>query len=180
VAERKEEIADAHLSSRKIADQLLAMPLMEKADAIMSYVSFGSEVYSMSMITRLIAMGRRVSIPYCVEDELRLFVLKDFSELMTINFGVLEPKLKLRELPERQMSIDELQIVIVPGIAFDPNGGRVGRGKGYYDRFIKKLPENVTTIALAFDCQMFDNVPMNENDQFVKIIVTESKIYTRP
>jgi 5-formyltetrahydrofolate cyclo-ligase len=71
-----------------------------------------------------------------------------------------------------------LDIVIVPGIAFDPNGGRVGRGKGYYDRFIKNLPEKTITIGLAFDFQLFDEVPMNENDQLVKTIISETQTYT--
>ena len=74
------------------------------------------------------------------------------------------------------MSVDQIDLAIIPGIAFDTRGGRIGQGEGYYDRFIPTL--NITTrkVALAFECQMVPQVPMDSSDKYVDIIITEERI----
>ncbi|MDR1054149.1 MAG: 5-formyltetrahydrofolate cyclo-ligase [Planctomycetaceae bacterium] len=178
VAERKKAITDIQKRNNEVIAKLLRVPEMMTVNTIMMYINTDDEVNTKFMIAGLFVIGKNIVVPYCEGEDIRLCRLKSWDDLVAGHFGILEPKIELRELAERQVHVDELDIVIVPGIAFDPNGGRVGRGKGYYDRFIKKLPENTPTIGLAFDCQIFDKVPMNENDQFIKTIITETQTYT--
>ncbi|MDR1384590.1 MAG: 5-formyltetrahydrofolate cyclo-ligase [Planctomycetaceae bacterium] len=177
VAERKKMLADTQAPSQQVIARLTTLLEMSTAKTIMTYVDFGKEVRTVPMIADLLQKNRQVVVPYCEQNEIRLFLLKRLSELAPGYFGILEPKIELRGLSERKIRNDELQIVIVPGLAFDSYGGRVGRGNGYYDRLLQKLPETVMTIGLAFDCQLFDKVPMQENDCFLKVIVSETKTF---
>ncbi|MDR1478303.1 MAG: 5-formyltetrahydrofolate cyclo-ligase [Planctomycetaceae bacterium] len=177
VAERKKTFADTQTLSQLVVSRLMKIPEMTTAKSIMTYIDFDKEVCTMPVIVDLLQKGCRVVVPYCEQNEIRLFLLRNVSELDAGQFGILEPKIELRKFSERGIQFDELQITIVPALAFDPNGGRVGRGRGYYDRFLQKLPEAVVTIGLGFDFQIFDKVPMYENDCFLKIVVSETKTY---
>ncbi len=179
VANRKQEIADTREMSQRVIAQMMTMPEIQSINVIMTYVDFGKEVRTVPLISDLLNHGKRIVVPYCEKGEIQLFWLKNLNELAPGYFGILEPKIELRRLSERRMQPDELQAILIPGVAFDPQGGRLGRGKGFYDRFLKKTPKNALKIALAFDFQMFDVVPMSEIDQYVDIVATESKIFCR-
>jgi len=155
------------------------LPEMQTADVIMTYVDFGKEVRTVPLISDLFHRGKRVVVPYCEQGEIQLFLLKKLNELAPCYFGILEPKIELRRLSEHQVHLDELRLILVPGVAFDCHGGRLGRGKGYYDRFLKKTPKNALKVGLAFDFQLFDSIPMTENDQFMDIIATENQLFFR-
>ncbi|MDR1493040.1 MAG: 5-formyltetrahydrofolate cyclo-ligase [Planctomycetaceae bacterium] len=177
VAQRKQTLTDTQTPSQRIIERLTTLREMSTANIIMTYVDFGKEARTVPMIAELLQKNRQVVVPYCEHNEIRLFLLKNLNELAPGYFGILEPKIELRGLSKHKIRAEELQVIIVPGIAFDSNGGRLGRGVGYYDRFLRKLPETVTTIGLSFDCQIFDKVPMQENDCFLKIIVSETKTF---
>jgi len=75
-------------------------------------------------------------------------------------------------------SPNEIDFVVVPGLAFDLKGNRLGRGKGYYDRFLKRLRNDASTCGVAFDCQLLDEVPHGPSDFRLDALVTESKAFT--
>lgn len=179
VAERKRVIDDTHDLSRQVVAHLMTLPEMTTCSTIMTYVDFGKEVRTVPLISELFNQRKHVVVPFCENGEIWLFRVKYLQELAPGYFGILEPKIELRRQPDRQVQPQELGLILVPGVAFDPQGGRLGRGKGFYDRFLKKTPENVLRIGLAFDWQMFDAIPMSETDQYVDVVVTESKFFFR-
>jgi 5-formyltetrahydrofolate cyclo-ligase len=114
-------------------------------------------------------------VPWCHGDHLRLFLLRDLAELDVGRFGILEPRAVLRERPDRNIDPCELDLLVIPGVAFDRRGGRIGHGRGYFDRLLIEVRESATLIGLAFDCQVFDHVPTEPHDVPMDLVVTESK-----
>ena len=127
------------------------------------------------MIKKALENGKRVIVPISEIEErnLSLSELKDYdSELEPGTFNILEPKREFRRL----VSPDELDLIIVPGVAFDPSGNRLGRGMGFYDRFLKKVKDNIPIIGLAYDFQVLEKIPANKTDIKVNKIITERRI----
>lgn len=179
VAERKQAIADTQEMSCKVTDNFMLLSQLETCNTIMTYVDFGKEVRTVPLISGLLRQGKQIVVPYCEDGEIQLFLLKNLSQLAPGYFGILEPKIELRRLSEYRIRPEELQMIIVPGVAFDSKGGRVGRGKGFYDRFLAKTLESTLKIGFAFDFQIFEQVPMSEYDHFLNIVVSENNIYHR-
>ena len=160
---RKDRVAqpDKDALSRRICAAFMALPAYRAARTVMWYVDAGSEVRTRHTLPEALAHGKRVVVPWCVVEtnELELFLLEDMSELVEGAYKILEPKQELRGLPAKQVPPEELDLVMVPGTAFDPRGGRMGQGKGYYDRLLARARPDAPLVALAFDCQMFDENP---------------------
>ena len=99
------------------------------------------------------------------------------DELAVGMYKILEPKAELRKLPEKQVAATDLDLVMVPGVAFDRHGGRMGHGKGYYDKLLQHARPDTPLIALAFECQLFPEIPTAGHDIFMDKIITETAIY---
>jgi 5-formyltetrahydrofolate cyclo-ligase len=84
---------------------------------------------------------------------------------------------ELRGLPEKQVDVQELDLIMVPGVAFDRRGARMGHGKGYYDKLLQHARLNTPLVALAFECQLFEEIPVAEHDIFMDRIITEDHVY---
>ena len=121
--------------------------------------------------------GKRVVVPWCVVEtnQLELFLLEDMSELVEGAYKILEPRTELRDLPAKNVRPEELDVVMVPGTAFDPRGGRMGQGKGYYDRLLANARADAPLVGMAFDCQVFDEIPVAPHDVFMDLVLTESR-----
>lgn len=161
----------------RILDRLIKLPEYAAARTVMTYVSLSEEVDTEPLMKHVWEEGRRVVVPYCAANVLRLFVLKSRDELAPGTLGILEPRAKLRAQPDRDASPAELDLIVVPGIVFDRRGGRVGYGKGYYDGLLKQVRPTAAVIALAFECQMVDRVPMLSHDVPMHKILTEQAVY---
>ena len=148
-----------HLS-RHIFDQLAGLPQYGSALTVMSYMSFHSEVCTRDFIVRAWKDGKRVVIPYCVDDSLGLFHLESFDDLSPGMLGILEPRTELRGRGDRRIDAEELDLIAVPGLAFDRQCGRVGYGKGYYDRLLHQVRPETAVVAVAFQCQIFPEIPI--------------------
>ena len=143
----------------------------------MLYVGVRSEVGTRPFLLEAMAGGKRVVVPYCVGRDLHLFHLQGMEELAASGFGLLEPRPELRADPAKRADPAELDLVMVPGVAFDRRGGRLGHGKGYYDRLLPRVRRNAPLVAVAFECQLFPEIPMLEHDIFMDQVVTETAIY---
>jgi 5-formyltetrahydrofolate cyclo-ligase len=99
------------------------------------------------------------------------------DELELGMYRILEPKQDLRGLPEKQVDVSELDLIMVPGVAFDRRGGRMGHGKGYYDKLLQHARLDTPLVALAFECQLFEEIPVAEHDIFMDRVITEDRVY---
>ena len=158
--------------SRSIMRTLLSRKEFLKADKILIYLSKEGEVGTNDLLGRAFELGKRVCVPVVdrESDELRVSELPGPDSSFRLgSFGVREPAEEdLNFVPP-----DQIDLVVAPGLAFDRRGGRIGYGKGYYDRLLSRLGSQVPRIALAFDFQVLDAVPQDENDIQVDAIITE-------
>lgn len=151
--------------SSAIGKKLFALKDYIEAKTVMFYLSFDGEVDTQRMITDSIKQGKRVAVPAIQKEHKKIIpslVEELDSELKTGPHGVRHPK----DEHLRPVSLEHLDLVIVPGLAFDKAGNRLGRGMGYYDRFLSLLPKHVPTIGLAFDFQIIPDFPPLEPHDF--------------
>jgi len=123
------------------------------------------------------ARGARVAVPWREDDVLALFAVAGPGELEPAGFGLLEPSEAVRREPGRAVDPASVDLVVVPGLAFDRRGGRLGHGRGYYDGLLPRCPDRAPRVALAFECQVVDAVPMGPRDQPMDLLVTERAVY---
>lgn len=164
---RKEE---QRKKSKQIKEKLFSLKEYKEANTILFYVSYNGEVYTHDMIKEALE-NKIVVVPISNVDDktLNLSILKHFNDLETGSYGILEPKKDFI----KEINFDEIDIVIVPGVAFDINGNRMGHGKGYYDKLLEKT--KVTTVGLCFEFQLFEKIPTDNHDKPVNIIITEKR-----
>lgn len=177
---RRTALADREGPSRRIHQRLAGLDEYLHAGTVMCYVSFRAEVHTRPIIEGAWAAGKRVVVPYCVGRTLDLFRLTRFDELAESTFGLLEPHPQLRPDPGRRVEPADLDLIVVPGLAFDRQGGRLGHGKGYYDRLLASTRPDARRVAVAFECQLVDRVPQLEHDVPMDKVVTEQAVYVRP
>jgi 5-formyltetrahydrofolate cyclo-ligase len=178
---RKNRIAqkDKDAVSRRIVGAFMALPAYAAAQTVMWYVDAGSEVRTRHVLPEALTGGKRIVVPYCIVEtnQLDLFLLDDMTELAQGAHKILEPRDDLRTLPGKRVAPEELDLVMVPGVAFDPQGGRMGQGKGYYDRLLARVRPDAPLAAMAFECQVFPEIPVAAHDVFMDLVLTEQKVY---
>lgn len=160
--------------SRRICNHL--MDTIPDGETVMVFTSKEKEVNTKPLIHSLFEQKNPVVVPIIQKADvsLRLSYLRDFAALVPSTFGVPEPIGS--EIPARAEDID---IIILPMLGFDRSGGRIGYGAGYYDRFLAKNP-NLKKIGIAFACQEFEGLPVDENDIRMDMIITENGIVYPP
>jgi len=156
--------------SRRICGHL--MDLIGNNETVMAYTSKEKEVNTEPLIRALFRQKNPVIVPIIVKEDvsLRLSYIKDFSVLVPSTFGVPEPIGS--EIPANPGDIDT---IILPMLGFDRSGGRIGYGAGYYDRFLAGN-RDLRKIGIAFACQETENLPLDENDVRMDVIVTEDGV----
>ena len=156
----------------------MSLPEYAVASTIMFYVDVGSEVRTRDILANVLKTDKKIVVPWCNSDgELELFRLVSMEELETGMFRIPEPCESLRHLPEKQVMAGELDLIMVPGVGFDPRGARIGHGRGYYDKLLIHTRTDTSLVGLAFECQMFDEIPVAGHDVFMDKIITEDRIY---
>lgn len=166
--------------SAKINSTIMRLPQYKEAKTIMLYLNFNNEINSKELIEDSFSKGRKVVIPYCKKEGLEIIPteLKDVSkELERTKFGYLETKKEYL----KPVDINEIDLILIPGIAFDKSCHRLGFGAGYYDRFLSRIRADVDTIGLAYDFQIVDIVPeLEHTDIPLDFVVTEKRIIIKP
>lgn len=120
----KEELSAA------IVNRFMDLPEYDRAKTVMFYVDVRDEVRTRQALPAAIASGKRIVIPYCVDGELELFHLESMDELAVGMYKILEPREELREVAAKRLQPSDLDLVMVPGVAFDRQGGGPGMAKG--------------------------------------------------
>jgi len=146
-----------------IKNRLFNEEEFKKAKVVMFYASLKDEVDTFPMIDEALETGKRVCVPVILKEEKRLIAgeIKDRREdLESQHFGIYQPKRdRVKEVP-----LKDIDLVVVPGIAFDRKNVRLGRGHGYYDKFLCGLSDHTRTIGLAFSFQVVEELPRNPHD----------------
>lgn len=157
-----------------IKERLFSLPEFGQARVIFYFASFSSEVNTLMQIEEALRAGKRVVLPLVDKkiSGLRLYEIKDLSELSPGVMGIPEPNVP----QERQREINDIDLVIMPGVAFDPKGNRLGYGAGYYDKLLSGLTRQTPLIAIAYEEQIVDCIPHEPHDIRVHTIVTDLRV----
>ncbi len=167
--EVRAEIPKRSEKSRRICEKVLEHPAVLGAKTVFLYLSFGTEVETLSLAAALIERGKRVAVPLCDTKTRRMqaVLLPAMTCLREGSYGILEPDVDAKAIPQ-----EEIEVILVPALAFDKAGYRLGYGGGYYDKFLEGFSGR--TIGLAFlDC-VTDSLPREEFDKPVDEVITES------
>jgi len=159
---------DAAGHSAAIRGRVLETPEVLAARSLFTYVSRGNEVDTRELIRELIRRGKTILVPLITgEGLMEAHRIERLADLQPGKFGILAP-----EKPNPFGGTPD--VTICPGVAFSRRGGRLGRGKGYYDRFLEKHP-GTFAMALGYEFQVLEEVPVEEGDRPVGLIITEKR-----
>ncbi|MDI6878963.1 MAG: 5-formyltetrahydrofolate cyclo-ligase [Desulfitobacteriaceae bacterium] len=161
--------------SLHIEKQVLTLPEYEKAQTVMLFLNFRDEVETTALAEETLTRGKQLVLPRCAPQGILIpALIRDLDQdIEPGTWGIREPRLQgLREADP--WAID---LVIVPGAAFDGQGNRLGYGGGYYDRFFGRLRPQVLRVAIAFATQVLPEVPVDPHDQKMSILVTEEGVH---
>lgn len=170
------EGADREGRGHLIHEAVCLIDGFRSAKVVSSYVGIRSEVPTRALIGYLLFHSTAVAVPWREGDELTLTRLESLEELVPSSFGLFEPSLSVCGDPERELLANACDVLIIPGLAFDRSGARLGYGRGYYDRLLRRCRPDALRVGLAYDCQMVDRVPAGPADERVHLIVTESGV----
>lgn len=167
---------DITAKSQAIQNRLLELDEIRFRQSIFVYVSFRSEVATLTLIDALIKLGKTVTVPITRVDEKRLDAIRITDRAEDLEPGycdIPEPRKELCDI--RQASPEDIDTILLPGSVFDERGGRFGYGGGYYDRFLAAAPA-ASRIGLAFDLQIVPLAPLQDHDEPLDLVVTETRV----
>ncbi len=170
--------ADKEGASSRILSIITALPAYAAAKTVLWYLDVRDEVRTCDWLLgqglqQAKEAGQKVVVPWCEGKTLGLFVLQEAGELQVGKFGILEPKETLRKDPAFQVAPQSIDLAIIPGVAFDNRGGRLGYGAGYYDRLLAELRSDCSKVGVGYACQVIEAVPCDSHDVRMDAIVTE-------
>lgn len=156
--------------SRSIASRLTALSEAASAAFVMVFWSFGSEVETSPLIDGFLGAGKVVALPRIEGGEVVAVAYARGDEMRETAFGAMEPRFG------RVLDVRELDLIVVPGVAFDRSCRRLGYGAGFYDRLLGRTREDARAIAVAFALQVVGEVPAGRTDRTIDGIVTEDEV----
>jgi 5-formyltetrahydrofolate cyclo-ligase len=160
---RKQKEEDRRHKSLLILKKLFALVEFKRAKTVLFYASFDGEVETLEMMEQSLTLGKKIALPNIDTKDKTIFptYVHDLKEDLVLGpYGIHESRHKQRH----PALLDEIDLSIVPGVAFDRDNYRLGRGAGYYDRFLTRLSKRIPAIGLAFDFQIVSRLPRQEHD----------------
>ncbi len=163
---------------REIKERLLVLSEFKASHKILLYASFRSEVDTFDLLKYCIAHGKAVVLPRVdkQDGELKLYEIKDTEELVKGYFGIPEPDVS----EDRRMNVEHMDLILVPGVAFDEKCNRLGYGKGFYDKLLSRVKGQGSKvkglIALAYEEQIVESIPSESHDIRMDKIITDKRI----
>ncbi len=162
-------------SSKQITKTLIDTDAFKTAKTVMCYLSFGSEVDTKLIIDECFEQGKTILIPIIMRNTdastyMEASQLIDYNEdLAPGTMGILEPIASAIRIKDPKT----IDLIIIPGLAFDRQGNRLGYGSGYYDYFLGRLRDDCNQIAITFSFQLIDHIPTQKHDMKVRNIITQ-------
>lgn len=151
-------------ASQKLKELFLATDQYRRAKTVYGYLPYNQEVRTVPILEQALADGKKVAVPKIYGDEMRFIYLVDLNQVEKSSFGIPEP---IEDGPEGD---DPTALVLMPGLAFDEEGHRIGYGGGFYDKFLAKEPEH-PTVALCYGFQIVSELPTEEFDIPVDLVL---------
>ncbi|MDK2564815.1 5-formyltetrahydrofolate cyclo-ligase [Romboutsia sedimentorum] len=162
-------------NSSIITEKLLSLDFIKNAKNIMLYLDFNNEVQTDELINKLMSLKKNIYAPITLKEDRKLIPSQiiDLQNSIKIGaYGIREPK----EDCCPKIDVHDIDVVIVPAVAYDKDCYRLGYGGGFYDRFLNELRDDAITVGIAFDLQIFESVPKEDHDAQLNYIITESQI----
>lgn len=150
--------------SRELAEKFYETELYRSAKSIYGYLPYNQEVRTWQILERAKADGKRVAVPKVYGDEMEFLWLDDFSQVAPGAYNIPEPTF------DSPIADDETALILMPGLAFDPQGHRVGYGGGFYDKYLEKHPQH-PLVALGYPFQLFEHLDVEEHDIPVDLVI---------
>ena len=150
-------LAEIEEKSRILAEKFIASDAYRNASAIYGYLPYNQEVRTVPMLEQALRDGKRVAVPKVYGDEMKFIFMDDLSKVEAGYAGIPEP------VADAPVADDVTALVLMPGLAFDPQGHRIGYGGGFYDKFLAAEP-NHPTVALCYNFQMLEKLETEEFD----------------
>ena len=159
IRERKRAMTEEEIVSRseKLAELFYASEAYKNAKTIYGYLPYNQEVRTVPMLERALLDGKRVAVPKCYGDEMKFIFMEDLSKVEKGYANIPEP------IADEPVADDTTALVLMPGLAFDPQGHRCGYGGGFYDKFLAAEPEH-PTLALCYEFQVLPHLETEEHD----------------
>lgn len=159
IRERKRAMTEEEIVERSnaLAEKFYNSPAYQAASTIYGYLPYNQEVRTVPMLQRALDEGKRVAVPKVYGDEMRFIYLEDLTQVSKGYAGIPEP------IADAPVAEDQRALVLMPGLAFDPQGHRIGYGGGFYDRFLAQEPHH-PTLALCYEFQMQAHLDTEEFD----------------
>ncbi len=165
----KKQVEEKSNAIQKLVEEL---PEFKKANCIMLYYGVSNEVETKGLIEKALALGKRVSLP-ATNFKKRAMVPREIHSLKELEEtiqGLFEPK------TQKHVEAKEIDLIIIPGVAFDKTGSRIGRGMGFYDSLLRKTSTKIPLVGLCFEENLEEKVPIESHDVKMNIVVTDKKI----
>jgi 5-formyltetrahydrofolate cyclo-ligase len=153
--------------SKSIQEFVINSKEFRQAKVVGAYFAFGSEVTTELIIEQAKTLVKKIALPRVEEDKITFYELSSIKSLIRGRFGIMEPP--------PSVSISEIDILVVPGIAFDKTGNRLGYGKGYYDRLMSG--KQTFSVGLAYSFQLLENLPYDRYDKRLDAIASEDGLH---
>lgn len=159
IRERKRAMTEEEIVERSnaLAEKFYNSPAYQAASTIYGYLPYNQEVRTVPMLQRALDEGKRVAVPKVYGEEMRFIYLDDLTQVSKGYAGIPEP------IADAPVAEDKQALVLMPGLAFDPQGHRIGYGGGFYDRFLAQEPHH-PTLALCYEFQMQAHLDTEEFD----------------
>ena len=152
------------VASQKLVEMFLSTAQYRNAKTIYGYLPYNQEVRTVPLLEQALKDGKRIAVPKIFEDEMKFIYLSDLNDVEKGYSGIPEP------IKDGPVADDPNALVLMPGLAFDKTGRRIGYGGGFYDKFLAKEP-NHPTVALCYDFQIVKELPTEEFDVPVDLVL---------
>ncbi len=177
VAERLENFTNEELSGKleKIENKLFEFANFMESQLVFLYTPVSNEIPTQAIIKRALAIEKGVALPVFtgVKNTVTLYKINnDINDLVTSPNDILEPNIEKC----KKILLEEIDIAIIPGLAFDDKGGRIGFGNNFYTKLITKFPETCRKVSLAYEEQVVDQIQMESRKFTVDIIITDKRV----